>query len=278
MRPLLLAIVFGLWAASARTDDKLDLRVLYWGDSGSAREADFRTFPEQHFKAVALGRVDNFRAEDADGYDVVIFDWSNTYDGKGNPNKEARGKRGSETPLLGKSFSRPTILLGEMGGRVAIPLKLKIDWLCLCMDGPAHHLNLKHTVFEKPLKVEPEFEEVPTRGEYPYISLDQSLGDTMQAWRVQTKDYPDVDPGLVSDLYGFEDSPDCEVIAQGMAQKGPDTLALGRQGNFFMWGFSAQGTAIRWIVPNAHRQVLGNENGRVARGDQETSRLDVEGL
>src|SRR5262249_6063468 len=45
--------------------------------------------------------------------------------------------------------------------------------------------------------------------------------------------------GLVSTLYGFADSPDSEVIAQGIAQKGPDTLALGRQANFFLWGFSA---------------------------------------
>ena len=61
----------------------------------------------------------------------------------------------------------------------------------------------------------------------------------MKVWRVQTKDYPEIDPGLVSDLYGFADSPDAEVIAQGVAGKGPDTLALGRQANFFLWGFSA---------------------------------------
>ncbi|MCL4854667.1 MAG: hypothetical protein KJZ78_25175, partial [Bryobacteraceae bacterium] len=40
-------------------------------------------------------------------------------------------------------------------------------------------------------------------------------------------------------LYGFADSPDSEVIAQGISQKGPDTLAIGRQANFFLWGFFA---------------------------------------
>ena len=44
----------------------------------------------------------------------------------------------------------------------------------------------------------------------------------------------------MSNLYGFADSPDSEVIAQGISKKGPDTLALGRQANFFLWGFFAQ--------------------------------------
>src|SRR5262249_33045693 len=45
-------------------------------------------------------------------------------------------------------------------------------------------------------------------------------------------------PGLVSNLYGFADSPDAEVIARGVAGKGPDAVALGRHANFFLWGFS----------------------------------------
>ena len=43
----------------------------------------------------------------------------------------------------------------------------------------------------------------------------------------------------MSTLYGFADSPDAEVIGQGIADKSPDTVALGRQANFFLWGFSA---------------------------------------
>jgi hypothetical protein len=240
MRRLILAIVFALLTASARAEDKLDVRVLYCGDLGSVREADFRMFLEKYFKKITLCGADRFHADDAKDQDVVIFDWTNTYDGKGGFDEAANKKMATVSISLGANFSRPAILVGQMGGHVAIPLKMKIDWLCLCLDGPAHHLNLKHPVFQGPLKVDPEFEEVPTPAEYPYISLDRSLGPTMQAWRVQKKDYPDIDPGLVSDLYGFDDSPDSEVIAQGMAQKGPDTLALGRQANYLLWGFSAQ--------------------------------------
>jgi hypothetical protein len=58
--------------------------------------------------------------------------------------------------------------------------------------------------------------------------------------RVQTRSFPEIDPGLVSDPYGFADSPDAEVISGGLNSKGPEAVAVGRHGNFFLWGFSAQ--------------------------------------
>ena len=85
----------------------------------------------------------------------------------------------------------------------------------------------------------PQLEAIPTRKNYRYQTIDPDLGDTMQVWHVQAKNWPEVDSGLVSTLYGFADSPDAEVFAQGVAMKGPDTVALARQGNFFLWGFSA---------------------------------------
>ena len=54
---------------------------------------------------------------------------------------------------------------------------------------------------------------------------------------MQSEKYRQV--GLVSNLYGFTDSPDAEVIAQGIAMKGPDTVAIARHASFFLWGFSA---------------------------------------
>jgi hypothetical protein len=38
---------------------------------------------------------------------------------------------------------------------------------------------------------------------------------------------------------GFTDSPDSEVMASGINSKSPTAVALGRQGPFFLWGFSA---------------------------------------
>ncbi len=80
---------------------------------------------------------------------------------------------------------------------------------------------------------------MPTPEDFPYLTLDKKLGPTMTVWKLQTKDYPEIDPGLVSSLYGFRDSPDAEVFAQGIAGKGPDTVPLARQASFFLWGFSA---------------------------------------
>lgn len=61
---------------------------------------------------------------------------------------------------------------------------------------------------------------------------------TMKVYRIQAEPSPATDYGLVYDPYGFEDSPDAEFIASGLNGKDPRALALGRQGNFFLWGFS----------------------------------------
>jgi hypothetical protein len=58
---------------------------------------------------------------------------------------------------------------------------------------------------------------------------------------------------LVSILYGFDDSPDAEVFAQGIAMKGPDTVSLGRHANYFLWGFSGPPAE---MTPAAQRLFL----------------------
>jgi len=225
-----------LLAAPLSADERMNVRVLYCGDPGSQREADYHSFLARHFTKVTLRDTREFKEKDADGQDVVILDWSSGYDGKGDIDQK-KWKR-YHKPQLSKTYARPTILIGRGGGAVGESLKLKIDWLCLCLTGPAYRLRLDHPLFHSPLKVDPKLEDVPTPEDYPYTSI-EALGPTMKVWKLQTKNYPDIDPGLVSTLYGFADSPDAEVIAQGFAMKGPDTLTLGRQANFFLWGFSA---------------------------------------
>jgi hypothetical protein len=104
----------------------------------------------------------------------------------------------------------------------------------------AHGVVPTHEIFHKPNKVEISYEEMPTPDEYRHWPGGEALGKTMKVWRVQTKKFPEIDPGLVSDPYGFADSPDAEVISSGKNGKSPDSVALGRHGNFFLWGFSAQ--------------------------------------
>jgi hypothetical protein len=107
-----------------------------------------------------------------------------------------------------------------------------------------------HPIFNEPLKVNLTFEDRPTPGNYPELAGDVEIGKTIEVWPVQTKKFPEIDPGLVSNPYGFDDSPDTEVISSGLNSKGPDSLALARQGNFFLWGFSA---SPRDMMPEARK-------------------------
>ena len=79
---------------------------------------------------------------------------------------------------------------------------------------------------------------------YRYWPNEERLGETIKVWRVQKRGWSlespqDVSylPGMVSDPCGFLDSPDCEFIASGLNIKSPEAVAIGRQGNFLLWGF-----------------------------------------
>jgi hypothetical protein len=96
-----------------------------------------------------------------------------------------------------------------------------------------------HPIFHEPLRVDLKFEDVPTPDNYFQLAGDKKLDKTIKVWRVQTKKFPEIDPGLVSNPMGFHDSPDAEMISSGLNSKGPDSVALARHANFFLWGFSA---------------------------------------
>ncbi|NRA97138.1 MAG: hypothetical protein HRU14_13110 [Planctomycetes bacterium] len=99
-------------------------------------------------------------------------------------------------------------------------------------------MDASHAIFNKPFKVELTWIDLKTPKHYSRYPEGAEMGETIKAWRVhrelRRKDY-----GLVSGGYGFEDTPDCEFISGGNNSKGPNSVALGRQGNFFLWGFCA---------------------------------------
>src|SRR5262249_59891449 len=96
----------------------------------------------------------------------------------------------------------------------------------------------RHDLYTKPKKRKRGYKPLPPPKNYRHWPGGEKLGKTMKVWRVQTKKFPEIDPGLVSDPYGFADSPDAEVISSGHNGKAPDAVALGRQGNLFPLGFS----------------------------------------
>ena len=224
--------------------EPIALKVLYAGNPASEREKDFAAFLAKSFAKVSTTDYRTFKEGDASGYDVVILDWTSVYprDDQGKITQAPAGTNSRvilpTPPKLSSSFDRPTIMIGGAGDRATVSSQLKIDWLCLCLNEAAHGVVSSHEVFQKPLKVDLQFEDAAVPPEYRHYPGGEKLGDTIKVWKVQTKKFPEIDPGMVSDPYGFADSPDAEVISSGLNGKGPDSVALGRHGNFFLWGFS----------------------------------------
>jgi hypothetical protein len=107
-----------------------------------------------------------------------------------------------------------------------------------------------HEIFNNPFKVNLTFEDRPTPDNYFHDAEELKLGKTIKVWPVQTKKFPEIDAGLVSNPYGLEESPDSEVISRGLNSKGPKSVALARHRNFFLWGFAA---SPRDMTPEARK-------------------------
>jgi hypothetical protein len=107
------------------------------------------------------------------------------------------------------------------------------------MGDAAHAELLDHEVYQKPFKVQPDFEFWDTPDNYRERHIgDDKLPDKMKVWRVQNtgKD----SGGVVAVAYGFTDSPDAEVLALGFNRgKQYGAVGVGRHGNFLQWGYSA---------------------------------------
>jgi hypothetical protein len=93
----------------------------------------------------------------------------------------------------------------------------------------------KHKVFESPLKVTPQFEYMPTPSDSRRYLGGEHLPARMKVWRIQSGGAG----GVVSRSWGYEDSPDAEVLTPGYGDKENGAVGVGRHGNFLQWGFSA---------------------------------------
>jgi hypothetical protein len=114
-------------------------------------------------------------------------------------------------------------------------------------------MRLDHAIFHSPL--EPKIEIVAKPKPEGYDAWEKDLPASFPMWHVQDGEVgKTVDYGIVSQPYGFEDSPDCEYISSGVNSKGPKSMALGRQGNWFLWGFAGDPTQ----MTDSARQVFLN--------------------
>ena len=108
----------------------------------------------------------------------------------------------------------------------------------MCLYEEAHGVDASHPIFQAPFPVTPTLHDMATPEHYRRQPSGAALGATMPAWNVHRGKIGRY-VGVVADGYGFEDSPDAEWIASGKNSKNARAVALGRQGNFFHWGFAA---------------------------------------
>ncbi|MGQ1785433.1 protein-disulfide reductase DsbD domain-containing protein [Saccharicrinis sp. GN24d3] len=204
----------------------------------------FMSYLKQYFNTVDSIDCREYTADLSAKYDVTIFD-ENV-----KPIKERVIHTDPETGAflsmepaiyLPDDYHHASLFIGHPARNLGSTLGSKLDWYCLCLDRHAHHTKLNHEIFKGPFEVNPTIENRPT----PKPILKSWDGGDMPAeipmWEVNTEGYHDEKGyriGMVSRGWGFEDSPDAEVISSGVCDKQKTAVAIGRHGNHFLWGFA----------------------------------------
>ena len=108
-------------AEAANTDEKIDMRLLYVGQPGTAREKDFLEFLQAHFKKVEAAAWKGFNFGQAPGFDVIIFDWDE---------RGFDGKRFTAPPVrFPADYTRATLTMGVAGALMCSSAALKTGYL-----------------------------------------------------------------------------------------------------------------------------------------------------
>jgi hypothetical protein len=268
----LLILLFGQlqYAFAAGPAKKISLSVLYVGYSPEKpmpsrlvyyatredryteiyknRMADFKSFLEARFSKVATVDAGDYKAAMSDQYDVTIID--------------------AGPVTLPANFSRPVILVSAMAPNVGISAGLKFDWYCQCLDGDALNIRSNHEIFNFPNKVKLTMVSKPTPVMFLTGYHGVGMPKEMPRWKV-TESYSSNERylvGMVSHGEGFDDSPDAEVMSGGVNGKNAQAVALGRQGNYFMWGFAES----PYLMTEEARQVFVNSVCYIKKFDHQT--------
>lgn len=228
------------------------------------RMPSFEKLLSQYFSKVKTVDARDYREEMTRDYDVVIFDAlpEPVIPGISSTRSESKMNRLLSESSLKKQesvvdtkellsahyfsdgYSKPTVFVGDRAGIMGTALGLKLNWFCRCLDAHAFDVKTEHPIFHDPLKVDVKFEKRIS----PLSALSGVEGvevpGIMDMWRVQTEGYREggrerYRQGLVATGDGFEENADAESIAGGVSDKKRDAVAIGRHGNFLMWGFAA---------------------------------------
>ena len=201
----------------------------------------FKNYLEKYFTIVKTIDARRYDMKMSAGYDVTIFDeviqpWKKrVYEKKEDRTIYEPAK------YMTEDFDRAAIFIGHTAPTMGESVGSKLDWHCLCLDADAHHIETGHPIFNQPFKVSLTYAKKPTPKNYFLFPSGKNLQEEMPMWRVQKEGYKEGKGyriGLVSRRAGFTDSPDAEYIASGVNTKDAGAVAIGRHGNFFLWGFS----------------------------------------
>lgn len=104
-------------------------------------------------------------------------------------------------------------------------------------------MRVQHPVFHAPHNIDLTFQDLATPDSYKIYPAGADLGETLPMWQVQTEGYSDAEGMLIGTVsYDLSNSPDGEFISGGKNAKGPNSMAIGRQGSILHWGFAASPT------------------------------------
>jgi hypothetical protein len=118
LRRLGLSLLLFLPGSLCPAAELKDLKVLYVGNTASARAADFKAFLGTNVAKVAVANRVGFDPALASQFDVVLLDW---------PQPENRNEFPPKKSPLGprETWVKPTVLLGSAGLHVAIVWDVK---------------------------------------------------------------------------------------------------------------------------------------------------------
>jgi len=102
-------------AQAAYDPDKIALKILYVGVPGSEREKDFLSFLKAHFQEAASADIGKFSEDQANNFDVILFD----YEGEAFKAKRLR---------LSQTYKRATVTIGVYGALMGGDLRLKTGY------------------------------------------------------------------------------------------------------------------------------------------------------
>lgn len=208
------------------------------------RMTSFQDLLETYFASVTTVDARDYKEEMSNDYDVTIFDQvPSVIKGRVLEEDPETGDVTKYEPpqYLTANYDRPTIFIGHTSDMIGRSLGTKLDWYCLCLDKYAHHVKTEHPIFSTPLPTSITLESRATPDGALKSYDGENLGEQILMWQVDKEGYGDgkgFRVGMVARGWGFEDSPDAEVISGGLSTKQKTAVALGRHGNFFLWGFA----------------------------------------